>query len=462
MTVLWQLSRQLHSEIGEDRERRQFFVLLVLLAGSLCLTLIALLIVLIKLAQGASPAEGMPIGALLVTLALFLTLFLITRYSYFRIASYGIVILYFILASYAAAAFGTLFIQAWLLYTLVVVMAFTLIGIKAGLITSILTSLTIAILDYLHTIQAIQPNLHWTTRPAGTSLVTSIFLFMTIALLSWLATREIERSLKRVLDSEAALKRERDSLEVKVAERTKELQQTQAERTAQLYRFAAFGRIASGILHDLINPLTTVSLSLEELKTRRRQSPDLERAIEGTDRMQRFIKSLRQQLQDHEEKRLFLLTDEIEQAIDILAYKAKKRNVRVVTDVAQDITISGSPIKFQQVITNLISNAIDAYSGMPAKDKRFVTIKAQTQRTTVLLTVHDTGCGIPKESLTTIFEPFYTTKRAEAGTGIGLSIAKEFIESDFKGSIEVHSNPKDGTTFTVILPGKRGSESSKD
>ena len=87
-----------------------------------------------------------------------------------------------------------------------------------------------------------------------------------LATVAWLSNTEIEKALHRALGSERDLAKERDSLEIKVAERTQELQQAQTEQLIQQYRFIAFGRIAAGLFHDLASPLTSVSLNLENIR----------------------------------------------------------------------------------------------------------------------------------------------------------------------------------------------------
>ena len=83
--------------------------------------------------------------------------------------------------------------------------------------------------------------------------------------IAWLSNREIEKSLKRARRSEAALKVERDALEITVEARTRQLREAQADQLSQLYRFAEFGQISSGLFHDLVNPLNAMSLNMENI-----------------------------------------------------------------------------------------------------------------------------------------------------------------------------------------------------
>lgn len=442
---------QFSAESEQDAIRRQGYVLRVLLLGSLILVASGLTVLLIAHLRNFTSETSTPLSLIGGVFCLFLSLYILAQTNRVRLASIILISTYFILATYAAYTYGTIFIQAWLMYLLAVSMSFILIGIRAGLISAIITSIALIILDYFQRAGYSFPDMSWTVDfKAG--IVTSTFLFMVIASIIWLATREVERSLKRAYASEAALKRERDLLEVKVVERTKELQAAQADRMIQLYRFAAFGRMASGVFHDISNPLTTVSLSLEGMKGRRSSTDNLQLAIEGTERMQRFITAARRQLKDQEQRNLFSLNEEVDHAIDILMYKARKHQVNLLQDVNRGLKTYGNPVKFQQIITNLVANAIDAYQSVKDKSKpRQVHLTITEKNKKIILAVKDNGCGIAKDNLKRIFEPFYTTK-GEDGIGIGLSIITEIIEKDFGGTISVKSDQQNGTIFTVTFP----------
>jgi len=104
------------------------------------------------------------------------------------------------------------------------------------------------------------------------------------------------------------------------------------------------------------------------------------------------------------------------------------------------------PHKLSQVFMNLIVNASHAI-----KDQGEITITTWLEKNSLMISIKDSGCGIPKENLTDIFEAFYTTKEEGKGTGLGLSISKDIINKH-NGDIEVSSTVGEGTTFTVSLP----------
>lgn len=300
--------------------------------------------------------------------------------------------------------------------------------------------------------EAVDPTLSGTIE-AG--LLVQLFSWskgLVIRWLGWLIDQSPSQIIRSERPATVDLAYDHYQLEAMIAARTRQLEQTQAEHYRQLYHFAAFGRLASGVFHDIANPLTAVSLSLEEMQEQK-PSEDLIRAIEATRRMQRSIEAARRQIQQQEQRQLFSVNQEIEESLAILKYKLIKRHVAIEYAAEVGITTFGNALKFQQIITNIISNAIDAYdqSERPIKERRIV-LKLQTINKTIEVTVKDWGIGIAPTEQDKIFEPFFTTKNTDRGTGIGLSFAKEMLELDFNGRISVLSRVNRGTTFLLQLP----------
>ena len=300
----------------------------------------------------------------------------------------------------------------------------------------------------------------WKTEPYafGDTILLDITIVV-IVIISWLSNREIEKSLKRARASEAELKKERDLLEVKVEERTKDLKKAQLEKMTQLYRFAEIGRLSSSLFHDLVTPLSLISLNLERLKHKREQGSienmqtQLQKAIKATKYLETFVIAVRKQLQNQESKKVFSLNKEIKLVMQMVKHKANNMQIKMSLEAPEEIKIYGSQIKFNQLMTNLLLNAIDAYEGKEINKKnRTIVVDLQESQEEVILSVKDEGVGILKEHMQRIFLPFFTTKSTEKGTGIGLSISQEIVEKSFGGTIGVSSSKSDGTIFTVMFP----------
>jgi len=235
-------------------------------------------------------------------------------------------------------------------------MAGVLIDTKFAFIITILISVSLFVIFYLQHEKIILVDTTWMDEPLHLRDVEIyVVTLVIIATVSWLFNREIEKALYRARSSEKALKKERNFLEIKVEERTKELKQTQLEKMSQLYRFAEFGRLTSGFFHDLANPLTDLSLNLERLSTKETSSL-LKRAINGTKRMESFIGIARKQIQKQEVKTNFSVPDEIKQAIQVLSHKAREEGVKIYFPRTNNLEIYGNPLRFYQLVTNLLSN----------------------------------------------------------------------------------------------------------
>jgi two-component system C4-dicarboxylate transport sensor histidine kinase DctB len=298
----------------------------------------------------------------------------------------------------------------------------------------------------------VKAQVDWSAKTAGYGDAFNLaVLYFLVMLISWLSTKEIERSLGRARRSEAALKKERDLLEIKVEERTRDLEKSQLEKISQLYRFAEYGKLTSGILHDLANPLSAISLNLEKMQGTE-QSTLLKRALEGTKRMERFVELARKQIQNQKDLSVFSVAKEIQQSIKGLEYKAKLENVKLQFSKPNDITLYGSPMRFHQLISNLIGNAIDAYDHYETDHERVVIISYEFTGSKIYLRILDFGKGVSQEDNEKIFEPFFTTKTTDKGTGMGLSICKDIVEKDFHGKLQLISEKGKGTLFLVEIP----------
>jgi len=251
------------------------------------------------------------------------------------------------------------------------------------------------------------------------------------------------------------LREERDSLEIKVEIRTQELLALEAEKIKQLYRLAEFGRLSSGIFHDLINPLTAVSLNLEQIKTETDNKilsakTYLSQALLATNKMEGLISSIKKQIARESSIKLFSLNHEIEQTIQILAYKSRRAQVNLKFSATSEIEYKGDDVKFGQIITNLLANAIEACEETPIKE---ISLNLTETADEINITVTDSGSGINKENISKIFAPFFSTKKMNGrGLGIGLAMTKDIIEKDFFGKISVLSELNKGTIFTIIIP----------
>jgi len=229
---------------------------------------------------------------------------------------------------------------------------------------------------------------------------------------------------------------------------------------ARAEKLAAVGRLAAGVVHEINNPLATISACAESLESRLNEgafdeSPMVEdlREYLGLIRSEAFrCKMITNGLLDFSRTRAsdhvtIDLGDVIGSVIRLLSHQKRRSAVEFRVNMAEDLArVSGDPGQLQQALIALATNALDAMviSGI-------LTIDAKNDAGKVVVEVIDNGVGIPPENLPKIFEPFFTTKEIGKGTGLGLAVCYGIL-TEHGGSLDVQSTVGVGTTFTITLP----------
>ena len=229
---------------------------------------------------------------------------------------------------------------------------------------------------------------------------------------------------------------------------------------ARAEKLAAVGRLAAGVVHEINNPLATISACAESLEARVNEgsfdgSPALDdlREYLGLIRSEAFrCKSITMGLLDFSRTRtsqrvIINLADVISSAGRLLSHQKRSPAVEFELDIAPDLhPVSGDPGQLQQAVIALATNAFDAMG-----DSGSLSIVARNSADHVTIEVSDTGVGIPAENLAKIFEPFFTTKEIGRGTGLGLAVCYGIL-TEHGGALDVQSTVGTGTTFTISLP----------
>ena len=457
------LLKKLTKPLAKDENKaRREFILNVLLLGINFLAFACFVSAKISyffvVYQSGQRSDALASGALLTIFLIFLFLYILSRFGWFRLSAYSLVWLCFSLAVYTILHWGVYVPQGLLTFVLVIIMSGVLIGTWLSTVVTLLTAIAISGIFFLQSHSLITYDSSWRTQPIH---FTDIFVYVaTIAVISsisWLSNREIEKSLEKAQRSEEELRKERDLLEEKVRQRTAELENSHAEQIRQLSRFVEFGRISAGIFHDLLNYLAILFLNMEQAaeigKTELKEGKKyLKDAFKARRSIENFISAAKKQLSQQEVKADFSPVKEIKDAITILKHKAMKRGVEIEFSAKDKSTLFGNAIKFNQVITNIISNAIDAHEKVYSDLEKKVFVAVSMEKDETLIVVEDNGPGIAPEDLVRLFEPFYTTKISSGGIGIGLSLSKQIIEDEFGGEIFVKSVLGEGAKFSITLP----------
>ena len=219
-------------------------------------------------------------------------------------------------------------------------------------------------------------------------------------------------------------------------------------------KMSSIGRLATGIAHEINNPLASATMGLQNLKTLqiRELNPDAEIILDsiekGLDRAARIAQELLVFSRDDVSNLMPVnLQDVLEGALTIVGHRFK--HVRLKQEWRNMLPeICGDPIKLEQAFINILTNAADATS----QDGR-IEITGSCDDEDVIVKVADSGSGIPEEIIPKIFDPFFTTKEIGDGTGLGLSICYNIVVK-YGGTIEIDSVVNQGTLVTVRFPMK--------
>lgn len=232
----------------------------------------------------------------------------------------------------------------------------------------------------------------------------------------------------------------------------RELQQ----RVIQAEKLATLGQLAAGVVHELNNPLTSISVYSEHLRKRGeatgadpKDQLKLARISESADRMLNFTRELLSYARPSpEEPRQLDLQSVLEKSLSFCEHIIEDCGAVVELEFGDDLpSVYGVPGQLQQVLVNLITNACHA---MPEGAGQLRLTASADDEGAVTIRVKDNGSGIAPDHLGRIFEPFFSTKGSGKGTGLGLSIVRNIVESH-NGDIEVESDLGHGTTFQLTF-----------
>jgi len=222
------------------------------------------------------------------------------------------------------------------------------------------------------------------------------------------------------------------------------------ERLRRSERLASLGRMASGIAHEVRNPLSSIrgfaKYFLRKFEPGSEEAAFAEMMVREVDRLNRVVEGLLDFARPHDLSRTLIdLRDIVDHAVRLVEADARGKGIHIGWQApgraAQVLADSDS---LTQALMNLLVNSLEA---MEAGGE--LTLRIQRRNGLVALSVSDTGRGIPESEISKIFDPFFTTKKN--GTGLGLAIVHRIIE-DHGGTIRVESQPGKGTTFEVLLP----------
>ena len=235
------------------------------------------------------------------------------------------------------------------------------------------------------------------------------------------------------------------------------------ERERLRDRLAALGEMAAAIAHEVKNPLAGIEVMAGILKRQLTESPDAQNILADiikeakmanviVQEVLAFVRPLRLQVED------VSLGDVVRDAVTMAESHWQKGKIEIRVEVPESLRpIQGDPHQLRQIFTNFVTNAFEAMNGAGTIEITAIAIDGEEESTTaeqtpgpmVMITITDTGPGIPPEVMDRIFSPFFTTK--PQGSGLGLAIVRKIVDAH-DGRIDVGQRPGGGTVFRVTLP----------
>jgi len=272
--------------------------------------------------------------------------------------------------------------------------------------------------------------------------------------------RSFNKMTKKLKGSQQELQEWSNTLEYKVAEKTKELEKAQ-HQLILAEKMASMGKLAAVVAHEINNPMSGI-LTYAKLCIKNLQNGPSPESIDDSianlktirDESKRCGDIVRNLLlfskRSFGEKAKHDLKSIVDKSIELVRHSIEMKDMKLVKDFTNDDTmLVCDPDAIQQMMIALLINAIEASPNQGGELR--VGLRRNGSDKKFLLEIADNGVGIPEEVLSHIFEPFYSTKDSEKNTGLGLAVVYGIVERH-GGSIDVKSKVNEGTTFVINLP----------
>jgi C4-dicarboxylate-specific signal transduction histidine kinase len=231
--------------------------------------------------------------------------------------------------------------------------------------------------------------------------------------------------------------------------------ESEKAKMLQASKLSTLGEMAAGVAHEINNPLSVIEgsiLSLRRTIQDQSQIRKLDMIEKSVDRITRIVKGLRKFSHSSSgiNKIIFSSKSLIDECIELLASKALSNQVNLISENNNEYEIYADEVQIEQIVINLINNAIDANSKF---EGAWVKINAESLQDHIKIIVQDSGQGIDPATVDKLFDPFFTTKPPGKGTGLGLSIAKS-IAKDHGGDL-YYEKRDNHTAFILKIPARR-------
>jgi signal transduction histidine kinase len=430
-------------------DRHSIYMIKIILFGTLIVSVLLFTLLLISLFVLDNPnLVSRTVAGALVLLYL-ITIFLFLRKLKYKLAAWMLLILYASVAVVIISNWGINAPVGIIIVGFVILLSGVMLGSRYIIPVTCVLMLILFVIFILDISGIHEPNLNvLSMEPGFGDIATYVTFFGIFALIAWISENRMEQSLAKAISAERALEKEKLSLAQRLEEQIQIVRQSQREEIMQLYRFAELGQLTTAILHEMANNLSVLSLDIDDLHQENHTSNAIARTKESIKYLENMVMKVRRLLNKTNQTERFDAIKVVRDMVKELSNKPNQPGIRVSTsNNPKFFYVIGDPLRLSQIITILVNNSIDASLQVDTTKEILITIKLSD--TNLLISVTDYGIGIPKDIRKNLFEPLHSTK--QNGLGIGLFIAKQIIETHFKGDLSLDPNPKH-TKFIIKLP----------
>lgn len=218
------------------------------------------------------------------------------------------------------------------------------------------------------------------------------------------------------------------------------------EKMRDVYSVVEINKLSFGIYHDLVNVLTSLNLCINDTE----DGIEKEKLLEMSKRAVFLSSFLKNNQAKKRDVCSFSLAEEISNILIIFKYHFTKHDIKIDFKIKEDVVVNLDRLKFNQVVINIVGNAIDAL-----KEKNFcrnIFVSLSSNKGFACIVIKDNGPGILEENISKIFDPLFSLKQKEDHCGLGLYLVKTIVEKDFSGKIKVKSQLNKGSKFIIKIP----------
>lgn len=291
------------------------------------------------------------------------------------------------------------------------------------------------------------------------SILDSVLILTILSLLAFFLSQYAYRHTNFDVETgkaENLLDYQRSNIDKRLSEQTATYISLEKESYSLLERRAEFGKLSEGIIHDIINPLTSVSLHLEKIATGHQQFVEIKKNIEAigevSRKMQHFMHSVKEMMGSQylkDQKTTANMSVSLDTIANLFRYRMRMENVTFSFKGKRNIELPIHQMRLNQIFMNIISNSLESFELNQYRKNINISIR-NNEKSETCIAIKDNGKGMDETQVSNIFQRSFSSK--ESGSGIGLMTVYDIVKKELKGTIAIKSSVGEGTTVEIRIP----------